>query len=179
MSPCTCVSFPVCHWGNYWICRETELKGVHKCGVEVVENTFSEFIMKVDTQRSTETFWKGFVPPGHVDDLFPFFLRHAKQIFPMLDCMDDLRKISDLRLPPNWSVCSSGCTGSFSYCYGIPESVDFNIFSAFLCFCNNLSQENLYFLQWIKKKIRLYQLWKSLSWCGFSRKMFSGNVFGR
>uniref|UniRef100_A0A8C4Y9A4 ATP-dependent RNA helicase SUPV3L1, mitochondrial n=1 Tax=Gopherus evgoodei TaxID=1825980 RepID=A0A8C4Y9A4_9SAUR len=40
--------------------------------------------------------------PGHVDDLFPFFLRHAKQIFPMLDCMDDLRKISDLRLPPNW-----------------------------------------------------------------------------
>ncbi|NXR98581.1 SUV3 helicase, partial [Oxylabes madagascariensis] len=44
----------------------------------------------------------GFVLLGHVDDLFPFFLRHAKQIFPMLDCMDDLRKISDLRLPPNW-----------------------------------------------------------------------------
>ncbi|OCT70072.1 ATP-dependent RNA helicase SUPV3L1, mitochondrial [Xenopus laevis] len=39
---------------------------------------------------------------GHVDDLFPFFMRHSKQIFPMLDCMDDLRKISDLRLPPNW-----------------------------------------------------------------------------
>ncbi|KAM8924467.1 ATP-dependent RNA helicase SUPV3L1, mitochondrial [Pelodytes ibericus] len=39
---------------------------------------------------------------GHVDDLFPLFLRHTKQIFPMLDCMDDLRKISDLRLPPNW-----------------------------------------------------------------------------
>ncbi|XP_019339926.1 ATP-dependent RNA helicase SUPV3L1, mitochondrial isoform X1 [Alligator mississippiensis] len=39
---------------------------------------------------------------GHVDDLFPFFLNHAKQIFPMLDCMDDLRKISDLRWPPNW-----------------------------------------------------------------------------
>ncbi|KAM4605799.1 ATP-dependent RNA helicase SUPV3L1, mitochondrial-like isoform 1-T1 [Discoglossus pictus] len=39
---------------------------------------------------------------GHVDDLYPFFMRYAKQIFPMLDCMDDLRKISDLRLPPNW-----------------------------------------------------------------------------
>ncbi|XP_068114816.1 ATP-dependent RNA helicase SUPV3L1, mitochondrial [Hyperolius riggenbachi] len=39
---------------------------------------------------------------GHVDDIFPFFMRHTKQIFPMLDCMDDLRKISDLRLPPNW-----------------------------------------------------------------------------
>uniref|UniRef100_A0A8C6VQG2 ATP-dependent RNA helicase SUPV3L1, mitochondrial n=1 Tax=Naja naja TaxID=35670 RepID=A0A8C6VQG2_NAJNA len=38
---------------------------------------------------------------GHVDDLFPFFLQHARQIFPMLECMDDLRKISDLRLPPN------------------------------------------------------------------------------
>lgn len=41
---------------------------------------------------------------AHVDDLFPFFLRHAKQIFPVLECKDDLRKISDLRIPPNWLV---------------------------------------------------------------------------
>lgn len=39
---------------------------------------------------------------GHIDDIFPYFLRHAKQIFPHLDCMDDLKKISDLRLPANW-----------------------------------------------------------------------------
>ncbi|XP_020797251.1 ATP-dependent RNA helicase SUPV3L1, mitochondrial [Boleophthalmus pectinirostris] len=39
---------------------------------------------------------------GHIDDLFPYFMRHSKQIFPMLDCMDDLRKISDLRVPANW-----------------------------------------------------------------------------
>lgn len=39
---------------------------------------------------------------GHVDDLFPFFLKHAKQIYPHIDCLDDLKKISDLRLPPNW-----------------------------------------------------------------------------
>ncbi|MGH0127912.1 UNVERIFIED_CONTAM: hypothetical protein FKN15_032742 [Acipenser sinensis] len=39
---------------------------------------------------------------GHVDDLYPYFMRHAKQIFPMLDCMEDLRKISDLRVPANW-----------------------------------------------------------------------------
>uniref|UniRef100_A0A7N6FDJ2 ATP-dependent RNA helicase SUPV3L1, mitochondrial n=1 Tax=Anabas testudineus TaxID=64144 RepID=A0A7N6FDJ2_ANATE len=39
---------------------------------------------------------------GHIDDIYPYFIRHAKQIFPMLDCMDDLRKISDLRLPANW-----------------------------------------------------------------------------
>ncbi|XP_034044385.1 ATP-dependent RNA helicase SUPV3L1, mitochondrial [Thalassophryne amazonica] len=39
---------------------------------------------------------------GHVDDIFPYFMHHAKQIFPMLDCMDDLRKLSDLRVPANW-----------------------------------------------------------------------------
>lgn len=39
---------------------------------------------------------------GHIDDMFPYFMRHAKMIFPMLDCMEDLRKISDLRVPANW-----------------------------------------------------------------------------
>ncbi|KAL3863039.1 hypothetical protein ACJMK2_004821 [Sinanodonta woodiana] len=39
---------------------------------------------------------------GHVDNLFPYFMKHAKEIFPHLECMDDLRKISDLRLPANW-----------------------------------------------------------------------------
>uniref|UniRef100_A0AAQ6AEX5 ATP-dependent RNA helicase SUPV3L1, mitochondrial n=1 Tax=Amphiprion ocellaris TaxID=80972 RepID=A0AAQ6AEX5_AMPOC len=39
---------------------------------------------------------------GHIDDVYPYFMRHAKQIFPMLDCMDDLRKISDLRVPADW-----------------------------------------------------------------------------
>ncbi|XP_073814929.1 suv3 RNA helicase [Musca autumnalis] len=39
---------------------------------------------------------------GHVDDIFPYFIRHAKTIFPHLDCMDDLKKISDLRTPANW-----------------------------------------------------------------------------
>ncbi|XP_046885189.1 ATP-dependent RNA helicase SUPV3L1, mitochondrial [Hypomesus transpacificus] len=39
---------------------------------------------------------------GHIDDIYPYFMRHAKRIFPMLDCMDDLRKISDLRVPANW-----------------------------------------------------------------------------
>uniref|UniRef100_A0A1B6MUP0 ATP-dependent RNA helicase SUV3 homolog, mitochondrial n=1 Tax=Graphocephala atropunctata TaxID=36148 RepID=A0A1B6MUP0_9HEMI len=39
---------------------------------------------------------------GHVDDIFPYYLRHARQIFPHLECMDDLKKISDLRSPANW-----------------------------------------------------------------------------
>lgn len=39
---------------------------------------------------------------GHVDDIFPYFIRHAKQTFPHIECMDDLKKISDLRTPANW-----------------------------------------------------------------------------
>ncbi|XP_050292923.1 ATP-dependent RNA helicase SUV3 homolog, mitochondrial [Anthonomus grandis grandis] len=35
-------------------------------------------------------------------DVFPYFLRHARQMFPHLECMDDLKKISDLRSPANW-----------------------------------------------------------------------------
>lgn len=39
---------------------------------------------------------------GHIDDIFPFFLQHARRIFPHLECMDDLKQISDLRQPANW-----------------------------------------------------------------------------
>ncbi|CAH0384021.1 unnamed protein product [Bemisia tabaci] len=39
---------------------------------------------------------------GHIHDLFPYYLKHAKRIFPHLECMDDLKKISDLRSPANW-----------------------------------------------------------------------------
>ncbi|EFN71602.1 ATP-dependent RNA helicase SUV3-like protein, mitochondrial [Camponotus floridanus] len=39
---------------------------------------------------------------GNVTDLFPYFLRHAKQMFPHLDCLDDLKKIGDLRSPATW-----------------------------------------------------------------------------
>nr|SVE83520.1 EOG090X01V1 [Daphnia pulex] len=38
----------------------------------------------------------------HLDSLLPYFIRHAKQAFPHLECLDDLKKISDLRLPANW-----------------------------------------------------------------------------
>ncbi|KAG7305200.1 RNA helicase [Plutella xylostella] len=39
---------------------------------------------------------------GNVNDLFPYFVRHARLAFPHLDCLDDLKKISDLRTPANW-----------------------------------------------------------------------------
>lgn len=39
---------------------------------------------------------------GHVDDIFPYFLQHAKQVFPHLECIEDLKKISDLTEPAHW-----------------------------------------------------------------------------
>ncbi|XP_076066890.1 suv3 RNA helicase [Oratosquilla oratoria] len=39
---------------------------------------------------------------GHIHDLYPSFMRHAKKTFPHLNCIDDLCKISDLTTPPNW-----------------------------------------------------------------------------
>ena len=39
---------------------------------------------------------------GYVDDIFPYFLQHAKQVYPHLECIEDLRKISDLTEPAHW-----------------------------------------------------------------------------
>lgn len=39
---------------------------------------------------------------SHVSDLFPFFLTHAREAFPHLECHEELRKISDLGLPHHW-----------------------------------------------------------------------------
>lgn len=39
---------------------------------------------------------------GNITDIFPYFINHAKQIFPHIDCLDDLKKISDLRNPASW-----------------------------------------------------------------------------
>ena len=38
----------------------------------------------------------------HNHDIFPYFLTHARKVFPHLDCMDELKLISDLTNPPNW-----------------------------------------------------------------------------
>lgn len=38
----------------------------------------------------------------NTNDLFPFFMDHAREVFPHLNCMDDLRQISDLRTPALW-----------------------------------------------------------------------------
>jgi len=38
----------------------------------------------------------------HNHDIFGYFLSHAKKVFPHLDCIEDLKKISDLTDPSNW-----------------------------------------------------------------------------
>uniref|UniRef100_A0A0K0DD30 ATP-dependent RNA helicase SUV3 homolog, mitochondrial n=1 Tax=Angiostrongylus cantonensis TaxID=6313 RepID=A0A0K0DD30_ANGCA len=43
------------------------------------------------------------IKEGHdVERLFPYFLAHARKVFPHLEAMDDLRMISDLTQPHNW-----------------------------------------------------------------------------
>ncbi|RNA39537.1 ATP-dependent RNA helicase mitochondrial, partial [Brachionus plicatilis] len=37
-------------------------------------------------------------------DLFPYFLRHAHELFPHLHCMEDLKHISDLTEPSYWYI---------------------------------------------------------------------------
>ena len=39
---------------------------------------------------------------GNISDLFPFYYSHAKEMYPHLIWMDDLKKNSDLRNPINW-----------------------------------------------------------------------------
>ena len=39
---------------------------------------------------------------AHVDSLFPYFLQHAKQVFPHISCLEDLKRISDLTSPLYW-----------------------------------------------------------------------------
>ncbi|XP_076762122.1 suv3 RNA helicase [Xylocopa sonorina] len=42
------------------------------------------------------------VGAGNITDIFPYFLRYAKQMYPHIDCLDELKKISDLRNPCYW-----------------------------------------------------------------------------
>lgn len=39
---------------------------------------------------------------ANVTDIFPYFLRFAKKMYPHIECLDDLKKIGDLRTPANW-----------------------------------------------------------------------------
>lgn len=38
----------------------------------------------------------------NIDVLFPFFISHARKVFPHLECMDQLKSTSDMTQPHNW-----------------------------------------------------------------------------
>ena len=38
----------------------------------------------------------------HNHDLLPYFLTHARKVFPHLECIEELKQISDLTSPPDW-----------------------------------------------------------------------------
>ena len=59
---------------------------------------------------------------GHVDDLFPYFLKHSREIFPHLESIEELKKISDLRLPPNWYPEARAMTRKFVFHAGPTNS---------------------------------------------------------
>lgn len=45
---------------------------------------------------------------GHITDIYPFFLKHAREAFPHLECYEELRRISDLGKPHSWYPAARG-----------------------------------------------------------------------
>ncbi|XP_012343051.2 ATP-dependent RNA helicase SUV3 homolog, mitochondrial [Apis florea] len=39
---------------------------------------------------------------GNIIDIYPYFLDYVKKMYPHIECLDELKKISDLRNPSNW-----------------------------------------------------------------------------
>lgn len=84
-----------------------QLAGEHGLKPKLMIEAFSSFRRKIIESKILEpeihvVLSDIIYGKGHVDDLFNPFLKHAKLIYPHIDCLDDLKKISDLRLPPNW-----------------------------------------------------------------------------
>nr|CDJ82951.1 DNA RNA helicase domain containing protein [Haemonchus contortus] len=67
--------------------------------------SFREYCLreKGGVEPSLLVLFQDIIKEGHdVECLFPFFLAHARKVFPHLEAMDDLRMISDLTQPHNW-----------------------------------------------------------------------------
>lgn len=63
---------------------------------------------------------------GYVANLFPLFLAYARQAHPMLNCIDEVKKISDLRGPADLWVTSL-MTKNVGWClqFKLPSSWSF------------------------------------------------------
>ncbi|XP_043251160.1 ATP-dependent RNA helicase SUV3 homolog, mitochondrial [Colletes gigas] len=59
---------------------------------------------------------------ANVSDIFPYFLRYTKEMYPHIDCLDDLKQISDLRHPPNWYTATRAKTRKIVYHAGPTNS---------------------------------------------------------
>ena len=66
----------------HWVCFSVTYK-------IKVKNSFILFIYFTFTDQS-------------VDSIYPYFLKHAHKVFPHLECIHELKKISDLTQPHNW-----------------------------------------------------------------------------
>jgi len=66
---------------------------------------FQEFRKKILSQMKSgnkemlKVFRKSYYGSDHATNLFPLFLAFARQVHPMLNCIDEVKKISDLRGP--------------------------------------------------------------------------------
>jgi len=67
-------------------------------------SSFRRFCMNVDLLPTELYILFSDILAGanHNHDIFPYFFGHAKKVFPHLDCLDDLRLISDLTDPCAW-----------------------------------------------------------------------------
>jgi len=39
-----------------------------------------------------------------IDELFLYFIQHAETLYPHINCVEDLKQLSDLRSPELWDV---------------------------------------------------------------------------
>lgn len=66
-------------------------------------NDFRSYCMITETlPKDLHIIISNIVKGKPVTDLFPHFILHAKKIFPHLDFMEELKRISDLRTPAKW-----------------------------------------------------------------------------
>lgn len=64
-------------------------------------------------------FYKGLQGTAHTDELFPFFLAHARRMYPHLECIEDLTAISDLTQPHEWFANARQLSRSIIYHAGL------------------------------------------------------------
>jgi ATP-dependent RNA helicase SUPV3L1/SUV3 len=74
---------------------------------------------------------------ANMNDLFPFFLKHAFELYPHLNCMDELKQISDLTEPSYWYLEAREMKRKIIYHAGPTNSG--KTYSALLGFQNSAS----------------------------------------